>query len=54
MRSVNVVPVVIGALLCDKKGLKNGWKHYKLANIGVVQKTTLLGTAHTLRTVLKR
>ena len=51
---VEVVPVVLGALGCSSKGF-SGWMDtlgIKL-NIGMVQKSVLLGTARILREVLE-
>ena len=54
MRSVIVVPVVIGALGSITKKLNEWLEKLELAvNIVLLQKTTLLGTARILRKVLE-
>ena len=53
LKKIEVVPVVVGALGCISKGF-SGWMDIlgiKL-NIGMVQKSVLLGTARILRKVL--
>ena len=53
LKKVEVVPVVVGALGCISKGF-SGWMDtlgIKL-NVGMVQKSVLLGTARILREVL--
>ena len=53
LKKVKVVPVVEGALGCISKGF-SGWMDtlgIKL-NVGMVQKSVLLGTARILRKVL--
>ena len=53
LKKVEVVPVVVGALGCISKGF-SGWMDtlgIKL-NVGMVQKSVLLGTARILRKVL--
>ena len=53
VKKVKVVPVVVGALGCISKGF-SGWMDtlgIKL-NVGMVQKSVLLGTARILRKVL--
>ena len=53
LKKVEIVPVVVGALECISKGF-SGWMDtlgIKL-NIGMVQKSVLLGTARILRKVL--
>ena len=53
LKKVEVVPVVVGALGCISKGF-SGWMDTlgtKL-NVGMVQKSVLLGTARILRKVL--
>ena len=53
VKKVEVVPVVVGALGCISKGF-SGWMDtlgIKL-NVGMVQKSVLLGTARILRKVL--
>ena len=53
LKKVEVVPVAVGALRCITKGL-SGWMDtlgIKL-NVGMVQKSVLLGTARILRKVL--
>ena len=53
LKKVEVVPVVVGALGCIRKGF-SGWMDtlgIKL-NVGMVQKSVLLGTARILRKVL--
>ena len=53
LKKVEVVPVVVGALRCISKGF-SGWMDtlgIKL-NVGMVQKSVLLGTARILRKVL--
>ena len=52
LKKVEVVPVVVGALGCISKGF-SGWMDtlgIKL-NVGMVQKSVLLGTARILRKV---
>ena len=54
LKKVEVVPVVVGALGCISKGF-SGWMDTlgtKL-NVGMVQKSVLLGTARILRKVLR-
>ena len=54
MRSVIVVPVVIGALGSITKKLNEWLEELELTvNIVLLQKTTLLGTARILRKVLE-
>ena len=53
LKKVEVVPVVVGTLGCISKGF-SGWMNIlgiKL-NVGMVQKSVLLGTARILRKVL--
>ena len=53
LKKVEVVPVVVGALGCISKGF-SGWMDLlgiKL-NVGMVQKSVMLGTARILRKVL--
>ena len=53
LKKVAVLPVVVGALGCISKGF-SGWLDtlgIKL-NVGMVQKSVLLGTARILRTIL--
>ena len=53
LKKVEVVPVIVGALGCISKGF-SGWMDtlgIKL-NVGMVQKSVLLGTARILRKVL--
>ena len=53
LKKVEVVPVVVGALGCITKGF-SGWMDIlgiKL-NVGMVQKSVLLGTLRILRKVL--
>ena len=55
LKKVEVVPVVIGALGCISKGF-SGWMEtlgIKL-DVGMLQKSVLLGTARILRKVLDR
>ena len=55
LKKVEVVPVIVGALGCISKGF-SGWMDtlgIKL-NVGMVQKSVLLGTARILRKVLDR
>ena len=51
---VRVVPIVVGALgtICD--GLIENLKNISpTLDVGIIQKTALLGTSHVLRTVLR-
>ena len=53
LKKVEIVPVVVGALGCISKSF-NGWMEtlgIKL-NVGMVQKSVLLGTTRILRKVL--
>ena len=53
LKKVEVVPVVVGGLGCISKGL-SGWMDTLCikSNVGMVQKSVLLGTARILRKVL--
>ena len=54
LRKVRVVPIIIGALgtVCD--GLIENLKNISpTLDVGIIQKTALLGTSHVLRTVLR-
>ena len=54
LKMVEVVPVVIGALGCVTKGFDRWIKKLGIPlSVGVMQKTTLLGTARILRKVLE-
>ena len=53
IRSIKVIPVVVGALGSTSKTLKNCIKELGVViNTALLQKTALLGTAHILRKVL--
>ena len=54
MQKVQVIPIVVGALGSISKGF-NGWlERLKIkVNVGIVQKSALLGTARILRKVLE-
>ena len=53
LKKVEVVPMVVGALGCISKGF-SGWMgtHGIKLNVGMVQKSVLLGTTRILRKVL--
>ena len=54
LKKVEVVPVVIGALGCVTKGFEKWIEKLEIhCNLGVIQKTALLGTARILRKVLE-
>ena len=55
LKTVQVVPIVIGALGCVKKELKKWLKKINIEQrVEVLQKTALLGSARILRKVFER